>query len=239
MYEARQNKEKVSRRIDANGGMQQRVKSNSYRQIFMNKGHGDDNKATIQLVKFKIGDILYSHSNYSELLNTLKSSSIVRQYLSSKAGYIINYFKENPDDTIEFENNRLAINYLYGIIQERENKVNEEQTKELTTIPVSTDRVETTEQEANIETQISGHTIILTYEIYQQILECGINDQIITNALNQIAAPKGGNGLKIKKLNVRNKDYDIELKIQGMGNYRVYGKKQGDKYILNKIDNHT
>lgn len=78
-----------------------------------------------------------------------------------------------------------------------------------------------------LRSTFSGITFILPLNISQQIMDTyNCTFAVIQNAMSQVAAAQGGNGIRIN-LGANQQNYTSELKIQVMGNKRVFTKNTG------------
>lgn len=78
-----------------------------------------------------------------------------------------------------------------------------------------------------LRSTFSGITFILPLSVSQQIMDTyNCTFSVIQNAMGQVAAAQGGNGIRVS-LGANQQNYTSELKIQVMGDKRVFTKNTG------------
>lgn len=86
-----------------------------------------------------------------------------------------------------------------------------------------------------LRSTFSGITFILPLSISQQIMDTyNCTFSVIQNAMSQVAAAQGGNGIRVS-LGANQQSYTSELKIQVMGDKRVFTKNTGSPRTFNII----
>jgi hypothetical protein len=65
-----------------------------------------------------------------------------------------------------------------------------------------------------------------------------IKREVIVDAINTLAGPKGQNGVKEIQGGLADK-YPAELKLMAMGGERLYSSKPGPKYVFDEIGKHS
>lgn len=86
-----------------------------------------------------------------------------------------------------------------------------------------------------LRSTFSGITFILPLNVSQQIMETyNCTFSVIQNAMSKVAAAQGGNGIRVA-LGANQQNYTSELKIQVMGDKRVFTKNNGSPRTFNII----
>lgn len=93
---------------------------------------------------------------------------------------------------------------------------------------------EITLQYSDMVTSVSKDTILkLPASAVRLLIEnYSVSEATIREAMNTIAASQGGNGIRITKIRPRGIEYEAELKLQEMGDDRIFGKRDGEFIVF-------
>ena len=100
MYEARQNKKKVSRRIDGGGGARQRRKIDSHRKNPFMVGYATVQQPIIQAVNSSRFRTIYKSSGYITLVVDRKNLGHTYIVIETKEGVWMYHFKANATNSL-------------------------------------------------------------------------------------------------------------------------------------------